>query len=729
MFRIRLILFLIISFSYSLFANTENNYPIKLEKKVTIPGLVYKLSGNNFVVIKNNWLDKTTTISMFDDDLEKKSLILNNTEISDLYSKDSNIISIATSKRRAFLSKFNPDFTVNKIHLLDTNFNVTDNFKIQKSFVNQYLISKNNELYYFDTKNKIKQLISNQFIENTFLSIDSIRFFYIRQSDNVSYLVENINHKYEKELLRIEPSNEYTLSLVNNKIIIECHYESNSHIFIYSSSLKLLNEFWIDVDKADYMIKSISKNEIGIYTITYVEDKYIINRINTNSIVLNKFEFPSYIISPLSIQFSNNSISAIFQNAIYNFTTDLKINFYKPISIPSSDLMKNIKIINDKDYFVLSSDITNIYAKKDNPFWQVYYYYHKSITFIVPIIFIIIILIMYYLYTKKKDLNSTLLELSENDFIFVFNKKGDLININKMAMKIIEIDTSVPLGRFFKYYCISDHTKELFEIFEKMRNLKENFQQKIHIFNNNELHEYICNAVTKRRSTGSIVGYLLSGTDITEELRQQKLNNFAQLAHDMQTNLSTLKLNAEELDTNDEFSSIKKQKIIKQINILNQKVRDIVTVGRSSNVHKAKHNAKIIINEVIEEFDIEYYPNITFTQDCKDFELYVDKQKLSRAIRNATENSLKSMKDVENGILIIRAYKNTKYAYFEVEDNGKGMSRDVKDNMLKPFYTSAGGTGLGTMIMKNAIEQHGGEIIVESEISKGTKISFKIPLS
>ncbi|MER3328443.1 MAG: HAMP domain-containing sensor histidine kinase, partial [Candidatus Kapaibacterium sp.] len=291
------------------------------------------------------------------------------------------------------------------------------------------------------------------------------------------------------------------------------------------------------------------------------------------------------------------------------------------------------------------------------------------------------------------------------------------------------IDSSVPLGRFFKYYCISEHTTELFEIFEKMRVLKDSFQQKIHIYHNNELYEFICSAVTKRRVTGSIVGYLLSGTDITEELRQQKMNNFAQLAHDMQTNLSTLKLNADELESSNEASLNKKNKIIKQINILNQKVRDIVTVGRSSSVHKAKHNAKSLIVDVIEEFDLEFYPNVTFVDESAEFELYVDKQKLSRAIRNATENSLKSMKDSISGKLILRAYKNTKYAYFEVQDNGRGMNKEVKENMLKPYFTSAGGTGLGTMIMRNAIEQHGGEIIVESEEGKGTKISFKIPLA
>lgn len=724
-----LLLVLYFLFSYISSANIENNYPVLLDKKIELSGELYKLPHNQLVSIKNNWLDKTATISIFDSLLSKRSLILNNTEIRDLYVEHTLITAIANSKKRAFITKFDSLFSIQKIFLLDTNSNPNDIFVIHHSSNNNFIISKNNEIYFYDTSKKLKQNISNQYIENSFLLLDTNRFLYLRSSENITYLVENTNHRYEKELIRIEPANDYSIRSLNGKLIVECHYETNSHIFIYSSKLKLIKEFWIDVSRHNYLIKSKNKKELSIYQMSYSGGNYTIKYVDYNSNIINQIQLPNYIISPLIIKSDGNSITAVFQNAIYNFDENLNINYYKPISIPTNESESEVVIINNKDYIALGTKTTRVYTKTDNPFWQVNYYFQKVITYIIPIILLILILILYYKFIKKRELNETLLDLSDNDFIFVFNKKGDLININKTAMKIVEIDSSVPLGRFFKYYCISNHTIELFEIFAKMKNLKDSFQQKIHIYHNEELHEYICNAVTKRRPTGSIAGYILSGTDITEELRQQKMNNFAQLAHDMQTNLSTLKLNAEELTADDDISKSKKLKIIKQVNILNQKVRDIVTVGRSSSVHKAKHKAQVIIDEVIEEFDSEFYPNIVFANECNDFELYVDKQKLSRAIRNAAENSLKSMKDKVDGRLILRAHKNTKYAYFEVQDNGRGMNKEVKENMLKPYYTSAGGTGLGTMIMRNAIEQHGGEIIVESEEGKGTKISFKIPLS
>ena len=92
--------------------------------------------------------------------------------------------------------------------------------------------------------------------------------------------------------------------------------------------------------------------------------------------------------------------------------------------------------MNKENYLAVGSNTTRIFDKSENTFWQVNYYFQKIITYIIPIILFILLSITYFVYTKKKELNETLLELSDNDFIFVFNRKGDLININKTAMKI-----------------------------------------------------------------------------------------------------------------------------------------------------------------------------------------------------------------------------------------------------------------------------------------------------
>jgi signal transduction histidine kinase len=61
---------------------------------------------------------------------------------------------------------------------------------------------------------------------------------------------------------------------------------------------------------------------------------------------------------------------------------------------------------------------------------------------------------------------------------------------------------------------------------------------------------------------------------------------------------------------------------------------------------------------------------------------------------------------------------------------GRGMSFDVQASLFSPRAISrkAGGTGLGTKIVKDVIEAHGGRITVESREGAGTAFHLRLPL-
>ena len=72
--------------------------------------------------------------------------------------------------------------------------------------------------------------------------------------------------------------------------------------------------------------------------------------------------------------------------------------------------------------------------------------------------------------------------------------------------------------------------------------------------------------------------------------------------------------------------------------------------------------------------------------------------------------------------------------YFQVEDNGIGISSDKVDNLFQKFYqidTTAtrkhGGTGLGLVICKGIIEAHGGKIWIDKSYTNGLRIIFTLP--
>jgi len=66
---------------------------------------------------------------------------------------------------------------------------------------------------------------------------------------------------------------------------------------------------------------------------------------------------------------------------------------------------------------------------------------------------------------------------------------------------------------------------------------------------------------------------------------------------------------------------------------------------------------------------------------------------------------------------------------FDVIDNGAGMDEDVMKKLFTSFFSTKGhrGTGLGLMVTRKLIEEHGGDINVDSQPGRGTTFSFYLP--
>ena len=109
-------------------------------------------------------------------------------------------------------------------------------------------------------------------------------------------------------------------------------------------------------------------------------------------------------------------------------------------------------------------------------------------------------------------------------------------------------------------------------------------------------------------------------------------------------------------------------------------------------------------------------------------ELAIDQEMIYRALLNIVINSKQAMPD--GGTLTVasrRAAGRNAGVVIEISDTGVGMEKDKVRKIFNPFFTDKHrGTGLGLAIVKNIIDQHRGEIEVESEPEKGT--IFRITL-
>ena len=98
---------------------------------------------------------------------------------------------------------------------------------------------------------------------------------------------------------------------------------------------------------------------------------------------------------------------------------------------------------------------------------------------------------------------------------------------------------------------------------------------------------------------------------------------------------------------------------------------------------------------------------------------------LNQVFMNLIMNSSQAM---EEGDIWLKTWSDEENVYVQVRDNGKGIPENKLREVFNPFFTTkADGTGLGLSLSYRIIQAHGGDIIAESEIDKGTRMTVKIP--
>ncbi|MFH1768108.1 MAG: ATP-binding protein [Candidatus Omnitrophota bacterium] len=103
-------------------------------------------------------------------------------------------------------------------------------------------------------------------------------------------------------------------------------------------------------------------------------------------------------------------------------------------------------------------------------------------------------------------------------------------------------------------------------------------------------------------------------------------------------------------------------------------------------------------------------------------------QQIGQVFINLLVNAVQAIK--ERGTIIIRTYAEKEKVFVEITDTGRGIPEGEIGKIFEPFYTTkktGEGTGLGLSISYDIVKAHGGDIVVESEIGKGTKFTIIFP--
>ncbi len=107
--------------------------------------------------------------------------------------------------------------------------------------------------------------------------------------------------------------------------------------------------------------------------------------------------------------------------------------------------------------------------------------------------------------------------------------------------------------------------------------------------------------------------------------------------------------------------------------------------------------------------------------------LEVDRNQLKQAFYNVIKNAFQAMK--RGGMLRIRTDMDDQWVSITFADSGGGISTENMSKIFEPYFTTkAGGSGLGLLIVRRIVREHGGEIDLTSDLGKGLTIAIRLPV-
>lgn len=104
----------------------------------------------------------------------------------------------------------------------------------------------------------------------------------------------------------------------------------------------------------------------------------------------------------------------------------------------------------------------------------------------------------------------------------------------------------------------------------------------------------------------------------------------------------------------------------------------------------------------------------------------VDGFQLKQAVLNLVLNALQATP--KGGHVVVRTAGDKKRFVVAVADDGEGMSPEVRDRAMTPFFTTReDGTGLGLPLVSRIVEEHGGSVEISSALDAGTTVTLVFP--
>lgn len=225
------------------------------------------------------------------------------------------------------------------------------------------------------------------------------------------------------------------------------------------------------------------------------------------------------------------------------------------------------------------------------------------------------------------------------------------------------------------------------------------------------------------------------------ESERFKTELLSMVSHELRTPLSVIKGNISALLGRKKWSEVEKTEFLKDINqetdYLTRLVAKLLDMSRLEVGGMQLEKDWYQVSEILEWVDgtlktIIKRHNIEVSIPDDLPPVYADRVRIGQVLVDFCENAAKYSD--EGSTITIEAKLSDDSIVISVTDTGTGIDLDDIERVFDRFYRTRGknsselGIGLGLSICRGIIEIHGGKIWVQSQLGKGSKFSFELPL-
>ncbi|MCZ6679093.1 MAG: ATP-binding protein [Candidatus Poribacteria bacterium] len=209
----------------------------------------------------------------------------------------------------------------------------------------------------------------------------------------------------------------------------------------------------------------------------------------------------------------------------------------------------------------------------------------------------------------------------------------------------------------------------------------------------------------------------------------------ASFAHEIRNPLSSMRMLAQMLMRKKELPESRRAQsmryILEEIERIDVMVKGWMDFARPAALDLAPNNLNQALQEVLDlmEANLSHHQILLLKKfDANLPPVPFDRDKLKQAFMNIVLNATDAMP--EGGTLELSTMQDSDWVRIDLLDTGVGIPPENLNRLFEPFFTTKPqGTGLGLANAKRVLEQHGGDIQMESVVGKGTTVSLWLPLT